>query len=147
MFSNRLRSARKLKELSQEELAKKVNTTKSTISNYENKYSTPSNNVLMELANVLDVTTDYLLGRIDDSSVSPQLKMDFNTNNYGYDSISQNKLNNLEIKYKKYFGDADKLDTDNFVLTFDEYKLIQYTREIEDAKRIAFLTAIASNSD
>lgn len=66
MFSNRLRSTRKGKKLSQEELAKLIKTTKSTISNYENGYSTPSNEVLIKIADVLNTSTDYLLGRIDD---------------------------------------------------------------------------------
>lgn len=66
MFSNRLRQLRKQLKLSQEELAKRINTTKGTISNYENEYSTPSNDVLIDLATVLDTTTDFLLGRTDD---------------------------------------------------------------------------------
>jgi transcriptional regulator with XRE-family HTH domain len=53
-------------KLSQEELAKLVNTTKGTISNYENGHSTPSNEMLVKLATVLNTTTDYLLGRTDD---------------------------------------------------------------------------------
>lgn len=61
----RLRSKRKEKKLSQEELAKRVNTTKATISNYENGYSTPPNEMLIKLANELDVTTDWLLGRTE----------------------------------------------------------------------------------
>lgn len=63
MLSIRLKSARKSKKLTQEDLAKKVNTTKATISNYENDYSTPSNEMLLLLANALEVSTDYLLGR------------------------------------------------------------------------------------
>lgn len=65
MFPNRLKFLRKKHKLSQEELAKKINTTKGTISNYENEHSTPSNEVLKDLANVLNTTTDYLLGRTD----------------------------------------------------------------------------------
>ncbi|HHY22562.1 MAG TPA: helix-turn-helix transcriptional regulator [Bacilli bacterium] len=63
MLSKRLRQARIIKKLTQEELAKKVNTKKTTISNYETGYSSPSNEMLKDLADVLDVDTDYLLGR------------------------------------------------------------------------------------
>jgi transcriptional regulator with XRE-family HTH domain len=66
MFAQRLRSARKAKKLTQEELANLVGTTKTTISNYETGYSTPSFEVLSDLASVLDVSTDYLLGRSDE---------------------------------------------------------------------------------
>lgn len=63
MFSKRLKYMRKQRKLSQEELANKINTTKSTISNYENEYSTPSNPVLVDLADALNTSTDFLLGR------------------------------------------------------------------------------------
>ncbi|TWT04638.1 helix-turn-helix domain-containing protein [Planomicrobium sp. CPCC 101079] len=63
MLSTRLKAARKSKRWTQEELAKRVNTTKATISNYENGHSTPSNDMLLLLADVLDTSTDYLLGR------------------------------------------------------------------------------------
>ncbi|MDL4842794.1 helix-turn-helix domain-containing protein [Aquibacillus rhizosphaerae] len=65
MFSDRLRHLRKLRGLSQESLGKIVNTTKATISNYENEYSSPSNSMLVDLAKALNTTTDYLLGNVD----------------------------------------------------------------------------------
>lgn len=65
MFPNRLRAARKRKKLTQEELANILNVTKGTISNYENGHSSPSNEALADLANALDVTADYLIGRSD----------------------------------------------------------------------------------
>lgn len=74
LFSKRLKYLRKLRKLSQEELAKKISTTKSTISNYENEYSTPSNDVLKDLADKLDTTTDYLLGRDVDTTGESERK-------------------------------------------------------------------------
>ncbi|EJS72935.1 helix-turn-helix domain-containing protein [Bacillus cereus] len=73
MLTQRLKEARKAQKLTQEELAKKVNATKGTISNYENGHSTPSNEMLKDLANILKVTTDYLLGRQDTSIHSNDL--------------------------------------------------------------------------
>lgn len=63
MITTTLSKTRKKMKLIQEELAKLVYTTKTTVSNYENGYSTPSNEMLVKLADVLGVTTDYLLGR------------------------------------------------------------------------------------
>ncbi|SDB83642.1 Transcriptional regulator, contains XRE-family HTH domain [Pelagirhabdus alkalitolerans] len=63
MLSERLRIARKNKQLTQEQLAEKVHTKKQTISNYETGYSSPSNEMLSEIADILSVSTDYLLGR------------------------------------------------------------------------------------
>ncbi|WP_289730658.1 helix-turn-helix domain-containing protein [Bacillus velezensis] len=68
MLSKRLKICRKQKKLTQTELAEKVKTTKGTISNYENGHSTPSNEMLRDLADALDTTTDYLLGRVDNHS-------------------------------------------------------------------------------
>lgn len=62
MLDHRLKIARKAKKMTQEQLAIKVQTTKGTISNYENGHSTPSNEMLVLLANTLNTTTDYLLG-------------------------------------------------------------------------------------
>lgn len=73
VLAKRLRQARKNKKLTQEQLAHLVKTTKGTISNYENEYSTPSNEMLKDLAKALDVTTDYLLGNDSKNEVINQL--------------------------------------------------------------------------
>ncbi|AIK40416.1 helix-turn-helix domain-containing protein [Bacillus pseudomycoides] len=73
MLTERLKEARKMRKLTQQGLADKVNATKGTISNYENGHSTPSNEMLKDLANILGVTTDYLLGRDDKLGPSSQL--------------------------------------------------------------------------
>ncbi|MGH0421945.1 helix-turn-helix domain-containing protein [Bacillus cytotoxicus] len=76
MLTLRLKETRKSRKLTQQELADKVNTTKGTISNYENGHSTPSNEMLKDLADVLGVTIDYLLGRdekIENSNALPKL--------------------------------------------------------------------------
>lgn len=49
MLKNRLKMKREEKKLTQDDLAKKVNVTKGTISNYENGHSTPSNEMLRDL--------------------------------------------------------------------------------------------------
>lgn len=65
MIDHRLKVARKNNKLTQEQLAQKVQTTKGTISNYENGHSTPSNEMLVLLARTLNTSTDYLLGNTD----------------------------------------------------------------------------------
>lgn len=70
--TERIKRARKAAKLTQEELAMRVNTTKGTISNYENGHSTPSNQMLVELSEVLNVTTDYLLGKDDIETTNVQ---------------------------------------------------------------------------
>jgi transcriptional regulator with XRE-family HTH domain len=91
MLAKRLKQARLAKKFTQEQLASKVNTQKTTISNYETGYSSPSNEMLADLANSLEVTSDYLLGRVD----TPQgFKIDYSkTEKNTYDPLAEiNKL-------------------------------------------------------
>ncbi|ADI25302.1 XRE family transcriptional regulator [Geobacillus subterraneus] len=62
-FPQRLRMLRKAKGLTQEELGRKVNVTKVSISGYESGNRTPDMDTLKALADALDVSIDYLLGR------------------------------------------------------------------------------------
>ncbi|GGC97475.1 hypothetical protein GCM10007216_30310 [Thalassobacillus devorans] len=89
MLSQRLKYSRKTKGLTQNELANKIKTTKGTISNYENGYSTPSNEMLISLANALDVSVDYLLGR-SETTVNETKENEYNT---------INEINELMDKY------------------------------------------------
>lgn len=68
MFPARLREIRKKKDLTQQELAEKINKDRCTISNYEIGDSKPTIYVLSDLATALGVSTDYLLGRVEESN-------------------------------------------------------------------------------
>ena len=65
MLGTRIKELRKEFGLSQVELALRMEVTKQTISNWENENIQPSIDMLVGLANVFNVTTDYLLG-LDD---------------------------------------------------------------------------------
>ena len=65
MLGARIKELRKEFGLSQVELAARMEVTKQTISNWENENIQPSVDMLVGLANVFNVTTDYLLG-LDD---------------------------------------------------------------------------------
>lgn len=62
-FSTRLRKLRLEKHLKQEQVALLVGVTKSAVSSWEQDTRQPSYQVLLRLADVFNVTTDYLLGR------------------------------------------------------------------------------------
>ncbi len=62
-FAKRLKLIRKAQKLTQERLAEKAGITRSMVARYETGQVTPSIEVLLSLANALNVTTDYLLGR------------------------------------------------------------------------------------
>ena len=60
-----IRTARIEQQWTQYELAERMNVSRATISNWENENIQPSIDMLVALANVFNVTTDYLLG-LDD---------------------------------------------------------------------------------
>lgn len=59
-FSNRLRQARERLGLTQGELAKRLGCTKSAIGNYENGVSSPKEEILLKLFDVLEVDPNFL---------------------------------------------------------------------------------------
>lgn len=61
-FGNRLRTLRLKANMTQGQLAKKLNLTKSVISAYETDIRLPSYDVLIHIAQIYNVSTDYLLG-------------------------------------------------------------------------------------
>lgn len=61
-FGLRLKELRKKKKLTQQQVARRLNLTKASISGYENNTITPPNDMLVKLALMYGVSTDYLLG-------------------------------------------------------------------------------------
>lgn len=61
-FGDKLRALRTEAGMTQTDLAKRLNITKSVVSYYELKERTPSPDVLIKLADIFHVSTDYLLG-------------------------------------------------------------------------------------
>jgi transcriptional regulator with XRE-family HTH domain len=70
VFQERLKAARNLRKWSQEELAAHAGMPPSSIGHYESGSRKPSFDTLRKLANTLDVTTDFLLGRVDEPGLA-----------------------------------------------------------------------------
>lgn len=70
-FPRRLRAARECRRLSQEELARRAGLQASAISHFETRSRRPSFENLWRLAEALNVTTDYLLGRASEMQIRP----------------------------------------------------------------------------
>lgn len=64
-FRDRLRHLRTLAGYSQQDLADIMNVTKQTISQYERGVRKPDQDTLLELCDIFNVSTDYLLGKTD----------------------------------------------------------------------------------
>ena len=61
-FGNALKTLRLREDMTQAQLAQKLSLTKSVISAYEPGLRLPSYDVLIQIAKIFNVTTDYLLG-------------------------------------------------------------------------------------
>ena len=66
VFSERLREVRKAKDVTQVQLGKMLDYGYTAIANYESGRNEPSHADLCRIADYLDVSIDYLLGRTDD---------------------------------------------------------------------------------
>ena len=78
MLSQRIREMRQAAGWSQVDLAKKLNVSKQTVSNWENENIQPSIEMLVRLSKIFNVTTDYMLGleetpRLDISGLPTEL--------------------------------------------------------------------------
>lgn len=62
MLNENIKALRKVKGLSQEELAIKLNVVRQTISKWENGLSVPDSGMLIQIADALDTTVNVLLG-------------------------------------------------------------------------------------
>ena len=70
VFKERLKRARELRRWSQDELAFRARVHPSAIAHFEIGPRRPSFDALRRLADTLEITTDYLLGRVDEQAMS-----------------------------------------------------------------------------
>lgn len=62
-LGNRLKAKRKVMKMTQEELSKLLNINRVTYQGYESDKHKPDIDTLAKLADILETSTDYLLGR------------------------------------------------------------------------------------
>ena len=60
-FSEKLLTLRKAKDLTQEQLAEKLDVSRQSVSKWESGQATPDLEKIVEISAIFDVTTDYLL--------------------------------------------------------------------------------------
>ena len=75
IFAERLKQVRLAKGLKGPQLAEKISVSKAAISQFESGKSRPCLDVLARLADALDVSVDFLLGRTDNPKVSKPRKV------------------------------------------------------------------------
>ena len=65
IFQQRLKAERQLSGLTQRQMAERLNIAQPSYIRYENGKAEPSLENLVKIAEIFDVTVDYLLGRAD----------------------------------------------------------------------------------
>lgn len=93
-----LKELRKEKKLTQTELASKLDISQKSYSNWESGKAEPTLDNIIKLANILDTTTDFLLGRTN---------IDFGNDSKVYEEykklLSQNKKEEIKERYDHSF--------------------------------------------
>lgn len=72
-FGNILRQLRTEKNISSYKLADILHVSRTCVTNYERGIRTPSYELLVDIANIFNVSIDYLLGRTTDRRTSDQI--------------------------------------------------------------------------
>lgn len=85
--AERIKELREKNDLTQTELAKKMNVTRSSVNAWEMGISIPSTEKIVELALILHTTSDYILG-IDNNEILPIYKYSLEEKELIYQLIS-----------------------------------------------------------
>jgi transcriptional regulator with XRE-family HTH domain len=96
-FGKILKKIRQDNNLTQEELAKKINSSRSNIANYENEKNMPSIEILEKLSKTFNVSIDYLLGKTEIRNIEELKKIQF-ANSGGLDVSELDYEDLLELQ-------------------------------------------------
>lgn len=110
-----LKKLRQDNNLTQDELAKKIDTSRSNIANYENDKNMPSVDILEKLSKLFNVSTDYLLGKSDirNPEEADLDKLQIGLSTKDYTNISDEQLKQIEDFAKFVLKDNKKKQEDN----------------------------------
>lgn len=112
-FAIRLKELREASGMTQEELGRKVNTTRQTISNYEKGKRNADYEMLEALADTFNVDIGYLLGQSDKTTVIPSNDINASFKEMvvmGFDGLDVSKMTDEERdNYYKDLIDMMKL--------------------------------------
>ncbi|MCM1179943.1 MAG: helix-turn-helix domain-containing protein [Clostridium sp.] len=90
MIGIRIKQLREELGITQSELGKKLGVVKQTISSWENDVSNPNNEAIALMANIFNVSTDYLLGNSNNSSLRESLSENSSSYFFFFDEMLKN---------------------------------------------------------
>ena len=133
-FGQRMQRLRRAKGLTQEDVAKRMSVTPQAVSKWEKDASSPDITMLSDLADILDVTIDELLGRTnytEDSYVeAEEVKLD---------NDNKNKKEKVKVTFKDgihIIGGKEEVHIDKDGITVNERKIIEQKRK----KKVVWIT-------
>lgn len=103
-----LRIIRDKRNINQLKLALEIGVTQESISKYENDTTFPSKDILIKLANYLNCSIDYLLGRTDNPNLNKEKV-----------SNEDEKIENLIFRYNK-LSDENKNKLEGCLLALEQ---------------------------
>lgn len=113
-FGDRFRDERLKKGLTGEKIGSILKVSKTAISNWENGNRAPDYETLIKIADLFDVSTDYLLGRTDDRN-SKVVETNIDGDNYKLEfdkniphDLSVEELNELIKRFEAVGFDIEK---------------------------------------
>lgn len=98
-LGRRLRNLREQNDMTQDELGEKLNLSSKTISSFETGYNEPDGETLVMLANMYNVSTDYLLGNTINKNPVQQLNSKLSKLN-----LNREEFNNSCKAIKEYYS-------------------------------------------
>jgi len=72
MIADRIKTLRETNDLTQNQLARKLGVTRASVNAWEMGQSSPNIKNVLGMADIFNVSTDYVLGRINDSSIDTE---------------------------------------------------------------------------
>ncbi len=113
-FGLRLRNLRQSKDMSQNELARRLNLASSSVARYESGDRKPDTDRLVDIANLFNVTTDYLLCKTD----SPYLYVEDLASTVRLSPDSREKA--IRVPTLGYIRGGEPMITDDNFLGYEE---------------------------
>lgn len=112
IFGNRIRKLRLNSGMTMDELASKLNITKSRISMWENNGAVPREEMLIKLSNLFKVSIDYLLGneKLEDNKPDNQ-RLNYIQRSLG--KLDDERLEKAESVLKAVFEDIFEEEEDH----------------------------------
>lgn len=123
-FNERLKELRKEKNVTLEQMAKDLETTKATLSRYENGLRDPKTEITNKFAEYFNVSVDYLMGKTNVRDIDKKIKFDVDSDlNTLYKKIMS--LGKDKVLLVNEFADIVNngiIDKDRFKLLIDMIK-------------------------